>query len=320
MLFPLFLHSKQAAAVFVKKPQPHAIECVSSLSPKLKITRTQPMHFCLPKGSILYCLVFILGGKLTAQETASHHSLSLSAGPAHIARQDLVFSPMIHRDFTPVQLGIGYQCQARLTHTFRVDYASFNPTLREPYDFTEYGEDQNAWPHYFTLIGLNYTAAKAIRESGKWTTKLGGAAHWDIQALNYSYGRISSFGYVSLTGMGVYAQQSYQASERWLVHGQVQLPLLLWQARSPYLVNDDEFIENIASHSGFKSFMAFLADGHLTSLHEVQSVDLELSVFYLLTKKWQLGASYHLDLLRMAEPRPLLSVRNAVQVSAHFQF
>lgn len=277
------------------------------------------MNLFLPKGLLLYWGLFALAESLTAQET-NHNSLSLWVGPAHIARQDLIFSPMIHRDFTPVQLGVGYQRRAQLTHTFRAGYAGFDPMLSEPYDFTEYGEDQTAWPHYFTLIGLSYTAGKTIRESGKWVTTLGGAAHWDIQALNYSYGRISSFGYVSLTGMGVYVRQTFQVTERWRLHGEVQLPLLLWQARSPYLVNDDEFIENIASHSGFKSFMAFLADGHLTSLHEVQSVDLELGVSRLLTEKWQLGASYHLDLLRMTEPRPLLSVRHIFQVSAQFQF
>jgi len=65
-----------------------------------------------------------------------------------------------------------------------------------------------------------------------------------------------------------------------------------WLARSPYLVNDDEFIENTSSHSGFKTFTSFIGDGKLVSWNSWQSFDLEIKYLSHLNKKWQLGAAY----------------------------
>jgi hypothetical protein len=248
------------------------------------------------------------------------NNLAINIGAGQIARQDLVFSPFIHNDFTPLNIGLEYTRKASLYQNIRIRFASFNPMLTSPYEYKADGEIKVASQHYFSFIDLDYSAGKIINQSKKFSTTVGPLLTADVQMLNYAYGRIGSFGYYSAFGLGGFISNEFKLNERSLVVARFAIPLMNWLSRSPYLVNDDEFIENISSHSGLKTFFAFVGDGQLTSLKTLQSYDLEAKYTYQFHKRWELGAGYLFEYISIKEPRNLRSFRNSIFLNITYKF
>lgn len=271
------------------------------------------------KKSILVIIILSFSGNSFASDIPKN-TLTLQAGMSHIARQDLIFSPFIHRDISWMNVGFSYERNTKLFHRLAIRYGGFNPTLSSTYEFSKNGEKETAYPHSFTMIDIDYIVGKSIKNNSKASTIIGGAFSTDIQALNYVYGRISSFGYYSALGIGFFVRQNFDISPKHRLSAGIQIPLVAWYARSPYLVNDDEFIENISSHSGLKSFLSFIGDGKVVTLNRLQSVDFQLGYKYYFNEKWHLGAEYMMEFIHASQPRNLLSYRQSVNLSANFSF
>jgi hypothetical protein len=255
-----------------------------------------------------------------AQKQDKENMLSLSLGSSFIARQDLIFSPMIHKDLTFLNVGIEYTRDAKFFQKAILRYGNFNPMVSTPYDFTIHGEAHTAYPHSFNIIDLDYLFGKKVKESQRSTLVVGGLFVMDVQAMNYVYGRTSSFGYYSLFGLGIFGRHEYTLTKKSNLTTTLQFPLLTLLARSPYLVNDDEFIENTSSHSGFKTFTSFIGDGQLVTWNRLQTFDLDIKYTYDVNDKWQFGAGYLFEFIHSSQPRNLLSYRQSMNFSANFRF
>lgn len=246
--------------------------------------------------------------------------ISLNVGPGYLARQDLIFSPFIHTDLSFLNIGIDYTRDAKLFQKAAIHYGNFNAMVAGTYNFVIDGDTNIAYPHSFNLVDIDYLLGKKIKEYGKSSLTAGGLFAVDVQAMNYVYGRVSSFGYYSNLGLGVFGKNRYVINESNSLTLTLQLPLLSWFARSPYLVNDDEFIENISSHSGVKTFASFLGDGQFVSWNKLQTFDFDLKYGYSFNNKWELGAAYMFEFIHAQEPKNLLSYRNTINLSANFKF
>ncbi len=266
---------------------------------------------------VLFLFFFQAGG--SAQQGASK-GLRLHWGAGTISRQDLVFSPFNHQDFTLLQGGLGFEWQKKFFHEIRLGFSQYDPMLQDSYSFYEYEEEQTAHPHQLTLITLDYSMAKSVVEVGKAKILLGGSLQNKVQALNYTYGRMSSFGYFASTGLGLYAAYLQQIGERFRLSADIQLPLVSWLSRSPYLVNDDEFIENTASHKGLNTFVAFIEDGYLASLNRFQSIDFTTRYYFHLSSHLELGLQNQITFLHASRPRNLYSLQTGASLSSRFTF
>lgn len=254
------------------------------------------------------------------QPTLPENTLTLRAGLGHMVRQDLIFSPFIHRDVSPINIGLEYARSGRVYQNISIGYSSYMPMVEEPYQYLDREEQKTASPHYFTFVDIDYLLGKRIIQKGKLTTTLGGLLSSNIQLLNYVYGRVGNTGYVLSFGLGAFIKQDYQITKKHTVSAKLQLPLVYWLARSPYLVNDDAYIENISSHSDLKSFAAFVGDGGFTTISQIQSLNFEIGYTYQLSPKWKVGASYWLEFMHARRPRNLLSLRNSFNLSVNFIF
>lgn len=269
---------------------------------------------------LLSTSIWLLTLSCFGQKQEKKNMLSLNLGPSYMARQDLIFSPMIHKAFTGLNVGIAYTRQAKLFQKASLRYGNFNPMVSGPYDFTIHGDMHTAYPHSFSVIDLDYLVGKKVKESGKSTFVFGGLFVMDVQAMNYVYGRTSSFGYYSMLGLGMFGRHQYALNKKSTITTTLQLPLIVWLARSPYLVNDDEFIENTSSHSGFKTFTSFIGDGEFVTWNKLQTFDLDIKYTYNLNGKWKLGAGYVFEFIHSSQPRNLLSYRQSINFSANFSF
>ncbi|OBX25135.1 hypothetical protein A9996_11560 [Gelidibacter algens] len=254
------------------------------------------------------------------QEQKVKNTLSITIGASSLSRQDLIFSPLIHTDMTVLNVGMAYIRQANLFQKISLRYGNFNPSVSDPYDFTIHGETHTAHAHSFNFIDVDYLIGKNVKESGNSTFTAGGLFVMDVQALDYVYGRTSSFGYYSTLGLGVFGRYQHNIGKKGQFTANVQLPLVMWLARSPYLVNDDQFIENTTSHSQFKTLMSFIEDGQLVTWNRLQTFDFEAGYNYNLNEKWSLGVAYMLEFIHSSQPRNLVSNRQSINLNANFNF
>lgn len=248
------------------------------------------------------------------------NELSLNFGASHIQRQDLVFSPFIHSDFAPGSMALAFTHEGKYYQKVKAGYAGFTPMLGESYPFNIDGEVMTASPHYLTYIDLDYMFGKNLSNTVKSGFTTGILFTAKIQALNYVYGRISNFGYFSTFGIGGFGNYSHILSPESKLTVGVKVPFVSWLARSPFMVNDDEFIENISSHSGIKSFFGFINDGQFATWNKLQYLDLEVSYNHRLNDRWSLGGSYLFEFIHSTQPRSLISFRNTLMISGTYNF
>ncbi len=270
------------------------------------------------KLTFIIIALIAIHNQVLGQEMKNNLSLRLGAG--HIARQDLVFSPFIHKDFTPLNVGLEYTRNAHFHQRIQLRFASFDPMLTNSFKYTENGETEVASPHFFSLVDLDYAFGKEIPITEKSSLTVGTLLVTDVQVLNYAYGRIGSFGYYANFGLGVFLAKEYDLSEKSGVSVRLALPIIHWLSRSPYLVNDDQFIENISSHANTKTFLAFVEDGKFATLNTLQTFDLEAQYTHRLNKRWDIGVGYFFEFIHSKEPRSLISYRNSIFASANLKF
>lgn len=269
--------------------------------------------------TILMFVIFTLWHSVNAEDISKKQSVSIQWGPSYTAQQDLIFSPNIHQDLSLGTLSIQYANQNKWFHQLKVAYVGyqFDP------QFSTYlleGKDETVFPHSVMNIDLEYAFGRMIKPTSSFPTAVGIVSVNELQSKNYSYGRIGSFGYFLHFGLGVFAQQQLNFGDKHQLSLYAHMPLVSWTARSPYMVNDDEFIENIASHSGFKSMMAFIKDGKVQTVGDVQNVDFRTKYLYLIAKKWSVGGEYGLELWHQKCPKNFLSYEHQLQIIAQFNF
>ena len=243
---------------------------------------------------------------------STQRSLELGLGLGYLANQDLVFSPFIHRDLAFPAAVIGYESQGKFIHKISLRYTSFSTMLNESYDYFENGGEETTAPHSFTSINLGYDVGMPMQVTGKHRIIGGLSLSWDIHSLNYSYGRVGSFGYYSGTGIGVFGKYEWFVSESTKVSANIQIPLVSWFARSPYLVNDDEFIENISSHKGIPTFIDFLGDGKFVTLNRLQRLSAVIEGSHILSDHWAVGGEWSFGFIHASRPRNLISYQNTL--------
>ncbi len=253
------------------------------------------------------------------QDHSYRNTFSLNFGPGIIERQDLIFSPVTHKDISFLNLSLEYQRDAFCFQKLKIGLATFTPGIKVPFEFSEHEETKTASPHYFTLFDLDYLIGKSISKNEN-PAILGLLFSTNIQLLNYVYGRIGNFGYFSSIGLGGFVKKGFHISDKSSLSGTFQLPFMNWLARSPYLVNDDEFIENISSHSGFKSFTEFQKDGKLNTLNNLQIFDFDIKYLHEINHRWAIGAKFSVELIHAVNPKNLYSLRNALNISVHLKF
>jgi hypothetical protein len=111
---------------------------------------------------------------------------------------------------------------------------------------------------------------------------------------------------------------SLKAANR--LEAELRLPVAAWISRSPYLVNDDEFIENTASHNSIKTFFSFIEDGELAWWNKWQKAGLLVQYHRRFTNRISAGAGYRFSVLHHAEPRNLLSFENYLTLNVNYHF
>lgn len=258
----------------------------------------------LKQGTVL-ALFFLTCISMRGQDDLKKNIFRMNAGAGYIARQDIIFSPLVHKDLTYLSSSFEFTRHAGFYQSTRIQFAAFDPAV---------SKDIN---HNFILFKITYSLGKTwSREKDDFTLAM--MLQADIQALDYVYGRISGFGYYTAAGPGILAEYGLRTGKDGRISATLRIPAVSLYARSPYLVNDDEFIENISSHSGLKTFRAFLRDGEWVTLNKLQQLDAGIEYDHQVSSRWGLGAGWMFEFIHTPLPRKLLSFHNSLYLSFYF--
>jgi hypothetical protein len=208
---------------------------------------------------------------------------------------------------------VAYQRDKKWSQQWSLEFAAISARNAPEFEYAmpdKPTELLQSAPHSFTFVDFDYHLGKALAVSGPNTWTLGGALSADLDAMYYAHARISNFGYFIAFDLGIYGKWAHQLSRRQCLEVALQVPLLAWTAHSPYLINDDDFIKNTASHKTLQTLGSFIADGQLSTPQQYQRVNCHLQYRYKLNRRWQAGIAYQGDWLRYREPLPLRAIQH----------
>lgn len=287
-------------------------------------------HFRYGLALLLLLSPTILPAQLPAQSPAdagaqkpSTETLQLGWGAGVLARQDLLLSPMSTLNGSLFNFTTRFTREKKSTFRAELSLSMFRPARFDSYSFwmDQGGDTFETEKHYFTQAELRLSREllrKPIREKIYWGLDAGFTG--TVQAYSFLTARFGTFNYTALFSAEpvIWAEAASDKGKR--LRASLSLPLISWVARSPYLLNDDEFIQNISSHSGFSTFFAYLGDGSLRTFNSLQRATLGLQATMPLSERWSLSADYRLDFLHLSKPAPLFSYFHTLHLVAGFQF
>jgi hypothetical protein len=255
---------------------------------------------------------------LVCQFVWAQNALELAYGFHYYQRQDLTFSPLIFKGSAPLNLGLNYQKSGEKSQTsVGFHLSGFASRSVAAFDYTKWNESEplTTLPSNFWLIGLGVSHLRRVGGAAGRTAWYAGLS-LDVQlgALFYDFGEYGAFGYTTIASLSPTVAGKWNLGEKNSLQFSAKLPLLNWLARSPYAINDDDFIERQSSHRGLKTLLRLSADGHLASLGEVQAGSFSAKFQRKINEKWTASLGYDFALLRSQDPHPLTAIENGVVV------
>ena len=270
---------------------------------------------------IILLIGFLTYTVLTEAQT-SQNSLSLSWGMGHIMRQDLSASPFIHEKWSPTNMLLRYSRTKKLDQLIDVKFSLYKPSIVEPYSFNSYyyGGAQIGLAHSFTLIDINYAIGKSVLERNQWKLVLGGKSRNHIYASNYNFGASGPSPMLISFGLDFWLKLKYTLNDKHYFISNLSIPLFSFIYRDPYLLQDDQFFENIYSHNGLKEFANRVSDGQLQSWGTSQRFDLDVQYGYVINKRWDIGIRYLLAMNFNQSPTRFSQIENVIYISGKIKF
>ena len=259
---------------------------------------------------------------LKAQDS-TYNSFQLKWGYGHLLRQDISFSPMIHKKWSPVNVHAGYERTGkRMTHLIDAKFSLYKPSVTDPFKF--YIDDPNdletSYPHSFKQLEVNYSFIFPVYKTDKLNLLVGGRQRNRLVASDYLYAISSSFSYYFSFGLDVSLHINYDLNGKNRLGTSLNATLFAFNSRSPYLGFDDQYLEDNYSHSGFKAFLNYVGRARFQSYGKAQDFDLTAYYERIISEKWSLTGTYYLELNFNQSPTTYASIQNVFLIGGKVKF
>lgn len=270
--------------------------------------------------NLVIILLISITNTLVAQDS-KYNSLQLNWGVGHIMRQDVNFTPFIHRKGSPLNFGLTFSRSKNLEQQLDLKFGLYNPIITEPYSYTSfYNGDETSLPHSFKLIDIDYALGKKVLNNTKWSIILGGRSRNFIYPSDYTFGVSGPSPMFISFGIDTWMKMTWRPAEKQYLQADLSLPLFAWVYRAPWLAQDDEFFENISSHNGLKELASRIADGSLRSWGNAQRLEFGLQYGYSLNERWDIALSYLFSLNMNQSPAKFTQFENVIFLGGKIKF
>lgn len=273
-------------------------------------------------GLLLFSFLIPVTG-IAQENTNASNDLSIQYGLDLIHRQDLLFSPMVYHDLSFKNASLQYSNEnIRRWHIASITFALYKARWHDDYEYLSGFEvtTYTTAPTSITLVGVRYCFLEKIKltEHGSWSA--GGLADNQINSVDNLYGGFGTFGYLGQFSLSPAARKQLLIGEKQELLLTVYFPLISWVSRSPYALNDDEYMHNNADHNGFKTLLRYIGDGKIQTVNRLQKLNLDVEYNYQWAKRWQVGGIYRMEYLRNTKPKTLTAFRNDLHLKITFKF
>jgi hypothetical protein len=242
-------------------------------------------------------------------------SLEFAWTTSYRARQDDLLSPLVHEGLAPFGGLFAYRWRGRGAGWLvglEVDStpAKSGPTFEYPTD----DGTAETYPSSWTTVRIPLGWGKGLAHTEQLDVVLGGMFDTRIEHLSWSYGLTSTSAYSGTFTLGPWLDAHWKPVKRWTLEGSVTVPLFGWLTRSPYALNDDEFMKANKTHNPIVTIGAYIADGGPTWVGEDQAVRACAGAVYALKGRTSLLAAYRFEMLHFSDPLPATVYGNALDL------
>lgn len=249
------------------------------------------------------------------------HAIDVRWSPAVRARQDDLMSPLVHAGVSPIGGAFGYRWRGPRAAVatgieFDVVPARSGPSFTFPGD----GEERRTYPSSWLTVRLPTGWGVDVLADEALDLVVGGLLDVRIEMLSWSYGVTWTTGYSGAFTLGPWLDLRWRPVARWSLQGSVTAPLAGWVARSPYALNDDEYMLANRTHDPFVTFGALVADGRPKWFGSYPAVRLQVGAAYAVTPVTALVAGYRFDVFHDPAPRPVTAVGHVLDLGVRVTF
>lgn len=252
------------------------------------------------------------------------NSLGLQWGVGSIIKQDMIFTPMIHKQISPLKVRLDYTRSGKVEQNIEVLFSAYSTSLTDQFQY--YWDDplelEESGKHSFTLLSINYKLGKKLLETEKFELSAGVRVRNRLNVATYTYGIdwLGHFGYYLAFGMDAYTDMNYTFSEKHAINMSVALPMFSMVSRSPYMSQNAEYFNDNFSHSSLDALFNFISRSTLQSWGSSQIADLKLGYSYTISEKLDLNLSYLFAMDINKAPKKLTQFENSVFVGVTYKF
>ena len=280
----------------------------------------------MQKLTIIFVALFSSLFGLRAQEKSESapieaaNSIGFSWGLGNLKKQDLIFTPFVHQSWSALNFVVDYERSGKLEQRATVRFGNYKANTGDYFSYQHNGETYSKYGSSFNQVDLNYSLGVKLIEKKKWTFILGGRFRNRFQISDYDFGTAAPFAYHVPIGLDAWFNLSFDPGSRHRFEANLNLPLFSYVARSPYMGQDDQYLEEISVHGDLKVFFAHLKSGEVQSWGSSQIVDLDLRYHFALSDRWDLDAGYLFSMNLNSTPLNLTSYENLFLIGATFKF
>ena len=252
-----------------------------------------------------------------------HHSLQLNWGAGHLKIQNISASPMIHESWSPVNAVLQYDHSNKLDHQFYIRFRRYTYQMGETFEYSAiYTDDEflSSLPHEFLFLDINYSLGKQVLQPSAWKLTVGGRSSNFLNQTYYDFGPAGSGVYYYSLGLDVWLNAKCVLNENHHFTANLALPILSFVTRSPYMTTNGQYIADNQTRKGGDALINYLKRVELQSWNKRQAVNFDLSYYYNISDKWQLGATYWLSMNFNNEPQNYTAIENIIQLSTKLNF
>ena len=275
----------------------------------------------MKKPIILILLPLLFATELLGQGE-SKNAISLSWGIGNLVKQALTFTPLIHRDWSPVNFLLTYKRSNKLEHQASIRFGNYKSRIGDEFVFRAPWDKESfpTYPHSFNVGGINYSLGKSILKSDQLKLALGGRSRNRVDITDYVFGFSGTAGNYLSFELDIWIDAQREISEKHRMAANIGLPVFAYVYRSPHLTQNDDYFEDIYSHDDLKGFLLYLKRGEIQSWNKSQNFDFDITYYYALSGKWELGAIYWFSINLNQKPAKYAAVENVVCLSANSKF
>jgi hypothetical protein len=261
----------------------------------------------------------LMGTTLLSAQEIKTNALGVNLGMGNLRKQDLIFSPFVARDWSPLNVLLTYEHRGTLNHQADLRFGQYSYFVGEPFSYYSREVEYDKYPHSFTNLDLNYSLSKSIWGNSNWTISAGGRIRNRFQISNFEFGHAGQFSYHLSVGLDALLDIEYRTGKHSL-NSSLALPIVSYLARSPYTGQDDFYLERIMVHGDLKIFAEHLKSGTIQSWNTSQMVDLVICYKYALNATWDIGFTYLFSLNLHNSPVQYTSIENIFYLGTTLNF